>query len=117
MKGILGDLGVMWIPLKPDVNLVKQRLNRLNLKYNEKVKEDLDKLLVVGIVEPVEESKWVSPMIVQEKKPKGEIIICLTLRKLNDAFAHDPFPTPFTDQVLHNLGGHEAYSFIDRFLG
>jgi hypothetical protein len=36
---------------------------------------------------------------------------------LNDACLHDPFPTPFTDEVLENVGGHEAYSFTDGFLG
>jgi hypothetical protein len=30
---------------------------------------------------------------------------------------HDPFPTPFTDEVLHNVGGQEVYSFTDGFLG
>jgi len=35
------------------------------------------------------------------------------LRKLNDASIHDPFPTPFTDEVLDNVGGQEAYSFTD----
>lgn len=38
MKGILGDLRVMRIPMKPDVNPVKQRLYRLNLEYKENVK-------------------------------------------------------------------------------
>ena len=33
MKGILGDIGVINIPLKPDVNPVKQRPYRLNPKY------------------------------------------------------------------------------------
>jgi len=28
---------------------------------------------------------------------------------------HDPFPTPFTDEVLGNVGGQEAYSFTDGF--
>ena len=74
-------------------------------------------MLAVGIIEPVEESKWVSPMVVQEKKTKGEIRICVDLRKLNDACLHDPFPTPFTDEFLYNVGGQEVYSFIDGFLG
>ena len=39
------------------------------------------------------------------------------MRKLNDAFLHDPFPTPFTDEVLENVGGLEAYSFTDGLLG
>jgi hypothetical protein len=39
------------------------------------------------------------------------------MRKLNDTFLHDPFPTPFTDGVLEIVGGEEAYSFIDGFSG
>ena len=30
---------------------------------------------------------------------------------------HDPFPTPFTDQVLEGVGGQEMYSFTDGFYG
>ena len=52
-----------------------------------------------------------------EKKTKGEIQICVDLRKLNDACLHDPFPTPFTDEVLDNVEGQEVYSFIDGFSG
>lgn len=29
----------------------------------------------------------------------------LDLRKLNDSYVHDPFMTPFTDEVLDNVGG------------
>jgi hypothetical protein len=53
-------------------------------------------------------------MVVQESK-KGGIRICVYFRKLNDAFLHDPFPTSFIDEVLENVGGHEAYSFTDGF--
>ena len=56
-------------------------------------------------------------MVVQEKKKKDEIKICVDLRKLNDACVHDPFPTPFTDEVLDNVGSQEAYSFTDGFSG
>lgn len=51
----------------------------------------------------------------QEKKTKGDIRICVDLRKLNETCIHDPFQTPFTDEVLDNMGGHETYSFIDGF--
>ncbi len=54
-------------------------------------------------------------MVVQENKTKGEISICVNLRKLNDACLHDPFPTHFTDEVLDSVGGHEVYSFTDGF--
>ena len=28
---------------------------------------------------------------------------------------HDPFPTPFTNEVLEGVGGQEMYSFTDGF--
>ena len=62
-------------------------------------------MITTGIIETVEESEWVSPMVVQDRKEKGEIMICVDLRKLNDASIHDPFPTPFIDEVLDNVGG------------
>ena len=105
MKGVVRDLGVMRIPLKEDARPVKQCPYRLNPRYKEKVKDEINKMLAAGIIEPVEESEWVSPMVMQEKKTKGEIRIFVDLHKLNDASLHDPFPTPFTDEVLENVGG------------
>ena len=69
-------------------------VHTLNPRYKEKVKDEINKMLAVGIIEPVEESEWVSPMVVQEKKTKGEIRICVDLRKPNDASLHEPFLTP-----------------------
>jgi hypothetical protein len=68
MKGIKGPMGEMRIPLKLDARQVKQRPYRLNLKYKEKVNIELDRMMKERIIEPVEESEWISPMVVQDKK-------------------------------------------------
>jgi hypothetical protein len=73
-------------------------------------------MLDAGIIEPIEEFKWISPSVVQDKNTRG-IKICIDLRKLNDVCLHDPFPTPFKNEVLENVGGQETYFFIDGFLG
>ena len=72
-------------------------------------------MLDVGIIEPVEESEWISPIVIQDKKTIGEVKICVDLRKLNDACLHDPFPTPFTYEALEKVGRQEMYSFTDGF--
>ena len=36
---------------------------------------------------------------------------------MNDACVNDPFPNPFTDEVLDNVGGLEAYFLTDGFFG
>jgi hypothetical protein len=89
MKGIKGPMGEMRIPLKPYARPVKHRPYRLNPKYKENVKIEIDRMLEDGIIEPVEESEWISPMVVQDKKT-GEIMICVDLRKLNDPICMIP---------------------------
>jgi hypothetical protein len=44
--------------------------------YKQKVKEEIDKMLEVGVIEPVEESEWISPMVVQENKQGGIKDLC-----------------------------------------
>ena len=73
-------------------------------------------MLDAGIIEPVKELEWINSMVVQDKKT-CEVWICVDLRKLNDACMHDPFPTPFTDEVLEGIGGQEMYSFTNGFSG
>jgi hypothetical protein len=89
----------------------------LNPIYKLKVKAEIDRMLEARIIEPVEESEWISPIVVHKNKNQGGISICVDLLNLNDAFLHGPFPTPFTDEVLENVGSHESYSFTDGFLG
>ena len=58
-----------------------------------------------GIIELVEEYEWISPIVIQDKKKTGEVRICVNLRKLNDACLHNPFPTPFIDEVIESVKG------------
>jgi hypothetical protein len=121
MKGIERDLGEMKVPLKLEAISIRHRPYILNPIYKQKVKVEIDRMLELGIIEPVEEYEWIIPMVVQEKK-QGRIRICLYMRKLNDSFLndpflHDPFPTTFIDEVLENVGGQKAYSFTYGFSG
>jgi hypothetical protein len=113
MKGIKGLMGEMRISLKPDERLVKQRPYRLDPKYKEKVKIDLNIMIEAWIIEPVEESEWIIPMVVQDKK-KIEIRICVDLRKMNDAYFHDPFPMPFIDELLDNARALTKICSVNR---
>lgn len=55
LKGIIGDLEVMKINLKPDAKPIKERPYCFNPKYKEKLCLELDKMLAAGIIELVEE--------------------------------------------------------------
>ena len=69
------------------------------------------------VIEPIEKSESIIPIVVQDKKTSGEARICVDLRKLNDACLHDSFLTPFIDEVLENVVGQEMYSFTRQILG
>ena len=73
-------------------------------------------MLDARIIEPVEESEWISLMVFKDKKT-GEFRIYFNLRKLNDACMHNPFPASFTNEVLEGVGGQGMYSFIYGFSG
>ena len=62
-------------------------------------------MLYVGIIDHVEESEWINPIVVHDKKATGDVRICFDVRKLNDSCLHDSFLNPFKDEVLESVGG------------
>ena len=61
-------MGEMKIDTKPDVRPVKKRPYKLAHKYKEIVKREIDNMLAVGIIYPIDQSEWASPMVIQPKK-------------------------------------------------
>ena len=55
MKGILGDKGVIKIPLKADAKPIKQCPYRVKPEYKEKVRMELEKMRAARIREAVQE--------------------------------------------------------------
>ena len=100
----------MKIDLLPKATPIKKRPYKLAHKYKEIVKMEIYNMLIVGIIYPIDQSQWASPMVVQPKKhdPK-KLRVCVNYRRLNKATKIDPFPTPFADEILNEVAGHECY--------
>ena len=60
-------------------------------------------------------SDWISLILVKDKKSRDNKIY-VHLWSLNATCVRDLFATSFTDELLENVGGREAYSFTDIFL-
>ena len=71
----------------------------MNPNYEVKVKEEIDKLLWVGFIQPIKKATWLSPILVVPKK-NGKIRVCVDYRKLNAATVTNVFSLPFTNGVL-----------------
>nr|GEY41454.1 reverse transcriptase domain-containing protein [Tanacetum cinerariifolium] len=94
----------------------------------------VEKLLDAGLIYPISDSPWVSPIHCVPKKcgftvignEENELIptrlvigwrVCIDYRKLNEATRKDHFPLPFMDQMLERLAGNEYCCFLDGFSG
>ena len=65
-------------------------------------------MLAVGIIYPIDQSRWASPMVIQPKKHDLiRLIICVNFRELNKVTLTDPFPTPYANEILNEVAGHE----------
>nr|GEU54052.1 reverse transcriptase domain-containing protein [Tanacetum cinerariifolium] len=100
----------------------------------EVVKKEIVKLLDTGIIYPIVDSPWVSPIQCVPKKGGIKVVtnendelvptrtvtgwrVCNDYRKLNEATAKYHFPLPFMDQMLERLAGNNYFCFLDGFAG
>ena len=75
-------------------------------------------MLVAGIIYPIDQSKWASPMVIQPKKyDPAKLRICVDFIELNKVTLIDPFPMPYVDGILNEVARHECYSFAYGFSG
>ena len=68
IPGISPDLCMHQIHLKDDSKSPVEHQRRLNPNLNEVVKKEIIKLLDVGVIYPISDSNWVSPVHVVPKK-------------------------------------------------
>ncbi|KAG1952105.1 retrotransposable element [Pimephales promelas] len=94
------------------VKPVRQKLRRLPFAVRASVSAELDRLLKAGVIERVDASAWVSPIVVTGKKTGG-IRMCADLREVNKAVITDCYPLPHIDEMLTSLRGATVFSTID----
>jgi len=117
-----------------DYKPIAQPQRRLNPTLKEVVRKEVLILLEAGMIYPISDSSWVSPVHVVPKKggmtvvknEKNELIptrtvtgwrMCIEYRKLNQATRKDHIPLPFMDQMLERLAGQAFYYFLDGYSG
>nr|GEY19273.1 reverse transcriptase domain-containing protein [Tanacetum cinerariifolium] len=134
IKGIDPRFCTHKILMEDDYKPAVQSQRRVNLKIHDEIKKEVIKLIDAGMIYPISDSPWVSPIHCVPKKggitvvanENNELIpttlvtgwrVCIDYRKLNDAIRKEHFPLPFMDQMLERLAGNEFYCFLDGFYG
>lgn len=134
IKGISPTTCVHRILLEEGAKPTREAQRRLHPPMMKVVQDEVIKLLDCGVIYPISDSKWVSPVQVVPKKSgitvvkneENELVpqrlvtghrVCIDYRKLNATTRKDHFPLPFIDQMLERLAGHEFYCFLDGYSG
>ena len=134
LKGISPTVCMHKILMEDDHKPGVQPQRRLNPAMKEVVQKEVVKLLDAGLIYPISDSSWVSPVHVVPKKggttviknEKNELIptrtvtgwrVCIDYRRLNMATRKDHFLLPFIDQMLERLARHDYYCFLDGYSG
>nr|GEY47147.1 reverse transcriptase domain-containing protein [Tanacetum cinerariifolium] len=122
------------ILMEEDYKPTVQHQRPVNPKIHDVIKKEVEKLLDAGLIYPISDNPWVSPVHCVPKKggftvvknEENELIptrlvtswrVCIDYQKLNEATRKDHFPLPFMDQMLERLAGNEYYCFHDGFSG
>ncbi|MCO5580819.1 hypothetical protein L7F22_034691 [Adiantum nelumboides] len=95
------------INLKEEAKPVVQQLRRLGVVQQDALLSEVRKLLNVGFIYPVENSEWVSPVVVTPKK-NGKWWVCVDYKPLNAATKRDHFPLQFQDEILNEVASYES---------
>ncbi|CAN6712740.1 unnamed protein product [Malus baccata var. baccata] len=134
IKGISPTTCMHHILLEEGAKPSREAQRRLNPPMLEVVKKEVIKLLHCGVIYPISDSRWVSPVQVVPKKSgvtmvkneEQELVptrvvtgwrVCIDYRKLNAMTRKDHFPLPFLDQMLERLAGYQFYCFLDGYSG
>ncbi|GJS37142.1 reverse transcriptase domain-containing protein [Tanacetum coccineum] len=134
IKGIDPSFCTHKILMEDDFKPAIQHQRMVNSKIYEVIKKEVIKLLDAGLIYPISDSSWVSPIHCVPKKGGMTVVenednkliptrlvtgwcVCIDYQKLNDATRKDHFPLPFINQMLKRLAGNEYYCFLDGFSG
>ncbi|CAL8135368.1 unnamed protein product [Prunus armeniaca] len=119
IKGLSPTTCMHRILLEEGAKPTREAQRRLNPPMMEVVKKEIIKLLDCGVIYPILDSRWVSPVQVVQKKSgvtvvkneENELVptciqtgwrVCIDYRKLNATTRKDHFPLPFIDQMLES---------------
>ena len=110
----LGKLpGKLHLEVDETVTPVKLPVRKIPLAVKDKVKVELDRLVSLGIIEPVDTpTDWISALVIVTKS-NGDLRLCLDPKPLNKALKRNHYPLTTIDDVLPNLQGARLFTVLD----
>ncbi|KAK2726721.1 hypothetical protein QYM36_007527, partial [Artemia franciscana] len=116
-SGIGKIQGKCEVHLKEGVVPTAYPARKMPIAMREKLKQDLNRLESLGIIEKVEEpTEWINSMVLVEKKDGG-VRICIGPVDLNKAIKRPHYPIPTFEDAIADLSGAKYFSKLDATSG
>ena len=88
-------------------------VRKVPFAVKELLKQELERLVKMGILEPVDvPTDWISSVVVV-KKSNGKIRLCIDPKPLNQALRRNYYPLPVIDDLLPQLTNAKVFSVVD----
>lgn len=115
MPGLSTDLVCHSLHITPHTKSVKQPARVFKPEIKKQIKEEIEKLLKVGFIKPIQHPIWLTNIVLVKKN--GQIRCCVDFLDLNKACPKDDLPLPNMDLLIDATAGHEMFSFMDGYSG
>ena len=115
----LGKLPVEYhMKIDPDVKPVVRPPRRIPVAMQSKVKEELERMVNMGVIKPVTEpTSWVSSFVAVMKKGKDEIRLCIDPKDLNRAILRQHYPMRTIEEVAARMPNAKFFTVLDASSG
>ena len=105
------------IVVDPTVQPVVNPCRKVPFALHNKLKEELDRMVDLKVIAPVDKpTDWVNSIVIV-KKSNGKLRVCLDPRSLNVAIKRQHFKLPTREEIMSKFAGATVFSKLDASQG
>jgi hypothetical protein len=116
MSGIPREVMEDKLDIDPSYKPIKQKERRYTPERRETIQQEVNKLLEVGLIMPVDYLSWLANHVLVEKS-NGSWHMCIDYTSLNKPRPKDEYPLPRICQIVDSTISCELLSFLNDYSG
>ncbi|KAM0974948.1 hypothetical protein ACFX2C_018052 [Malus domestica] len=117
MPGLDPTLVEHRMPIKEGYKPIKQAPRRMSKEIEEKVKEEIERLVKAGFIRPTKYVEWLANIVPVLKAVTKAVRCCVDYRNINGVTPNDEYPMPMADLSIDAVSKHKVLSFMDGNAG